>query len=177
MQDYEDVLGRICEHAKSQGLDLEHIFGIFGKKSGFITYAEFRKILELISFEISEPDFNLIVSYADENKTESFFVYDLVQQIIHAEVIAPQFQISKWIIATRELQGRTQLLDWCQDKIEDLEGEIDARFGGEDKKHTSQVITGEQFQEIIRHSIPELSEYDIDLLTLFGVRGSRRQAQ
>ena len=91
MQDYEDVLGRICEHAKSQGLDLEHIFGIFGKKSGFITYAEFRKILELISFEISEPDFNLIVSYADENKTESFFVYDLVQQIIHAEVIAPQF--------------------------------------------------------------------------------------
>lgn len=91
MQDYEDVLGRICEHAKSQGLDLEHIFGIFGKKSGFITYAEFRKILELISFEISEPDFNLIVSYADENKTDSFFVYDLVQQIIHAEVIAPQF--------------------------------------------------------------------------------------
>ena len=89
MQDYEDVLGRISEHSKSQGLDLEHIFGIFGKKSGFITYAEFRKILELISFEISESDFNLIVTYADETKSETFFVHELVQSIIHAEVIAP----------------------------------------------------------------------------------------
>lgn len=89
MQDYEDILGKISVHAKDQGLDLEHIFGIFAKKSGFITYPEFRKILELISFEISEKDFNLITMYADENKTETIFAYDLSQQIIHAEIIAP----------------------------------------------------------------------------------------
>lgn len=132
MQDYEDVLGRISEHSKSQGLDLEHIFGIFGKKSGFITYAEFRKILELISFEISEADFNLITTYADETKSESFFVYELVQSIIHAEVIAPQFQIFRWIIASRELQGRTKLLDSCFDCIGQLEADIHERFGGDD---------------------------------------------
>ena len=62
MQDYEDLLARISVHSKGQGLDLEHIFGIFAKKSGFITYAEFRKILELISFEISEPEFALITA-------------------------------------------------------------------------------------------------------------------
>lgn len=111
MQDYEDILSKISVHSKDQGLDLEHIFGIFAKKSGFITYPEFRKILELISFEISDKDFNLITTYADENKTETLFVYDLVQQIIHAEVIAPQFEIYKWIIASRELRGRTNLLD------------------------------------------------------------------
>ena len=66
-------------HAKRDGLDLEHIFGIFAKKSGFITYAEFRKILELIQFEISEKDFNLITTFADENRSETVFVYDLVQ--------------------------------------------------------------------------------------------------
>lgn len=79
MQDYEDILGRISIHSKDQGLNLDHIFSIFGKKSGFITYAEFRKILELISFEISDKEFNLITAYADENKTETIFAYDLVQ--------------------------------------------------------------------------------------------------
>ena len=153
---------------------MEHIFGIFAKKSGFITYAEFRKILELISFEISEKDFNLITAFADENKSDTLFVYDLVQQIIHAEVIAPQFEISKWIISSRELRGRTLLLDRCSEKIEELTQEINERFGDEEQKHTSKVITGEQFQEIIRSIIPELSEHDIDLLTMFGVKGSRR---
>ena len=62
MQDYEDLLARISVHSKGQGLDLEHIFGIFAKKSGFVTYAEFRKILELISFEITEPEFALITA-------------------------------------------------------------------------------------------------------------------
>ena len=79
MNDYEDVLAKIQVHSKNQGLDLEHIFGIFAKKSGFITYAEFKKILELITFEISEKDFNLITTFADENRSETLFVYDLVQ--------------------------------------------------------------------------------------------------
>ena len=113
MQDYEDVLGRISVHSKSQGLDLEHIFGIFAKKSGFINYSEFKKILELISFEISDKDFNLITMYADENRQGTIFVHDFVQQIIYAEVIAPQFEVYKWIIASRELQGRTHLIDSC----------------------------------------------------------------
>ena len=143
MNDYEDILGRIQVHSKKQNLDLEHIFGIFAKKSGFITYAEFRKILELITFEISEKDFNLITTFADENRTETLFVYDLVQQIIHAEVIAPQFEIYKWIIASRELGGRTLLLDKCAEKIEEIKEDINIRFGDEDGKHTSQVITGE----------------------------------
>ena len=89
MQDYEDLLARISVHSKGQGLDLEHIFGIFAKKSGFITYAEFRKILELISFEITEPEFALLTAHADEHRTETLFVLELVPQIIYAEVVAP----------------------------------------------------------------------------------------
>ena len=76
---------------------------MFAKKNGFIRYKDFRSILKLIDFNITEADFNLIITFADENKTETLFVHDLVQQIIHAEVIAPIFSISKWIIASREL--------------------------------------------------------------------------
>jgi Ca2+-binding EF-hand superfamily protein len=79
MQDYEDVLARISVHSTQQGLDLEHIFGIFAKKSGFINYSEFRKILELIAFVITEKDFSLITMYADENQQGTIFVHDLVQ--------------------------------------------------------------------------------------------------
>ena len=85
--------------------------------------------------------------------------------------------MNKWIIASRELRARTHLLDACQDCIEHLAHEIDARFGGDAQKHTSQVITGDQFQEILRAQLPELGEEDIGLLTAFGVKGSRRQAQ
>jgi len=45
--------------------------------------------LELISFVITEKDFNLITMYADENQQGTIFVHDLVQQIIHSEIIAP----------------------------------------------------------------------------------------
>lgn len=82
--------------------------------------------------------------------------------------------MNKWIIASRELRARTHLLDACQDCIEHLAHEIDARFGGDAQKHTSQVITGDQFQEILRAQLPELGEEDIGLLTAFGVKGSRR---
>ena len=53
------------------------------------------------------------------------------------------FEISKWIIASRELQGRTMLLDKCLEQIEHLSQEINERFGDEERKHTSKVITGE----------------------------------
>ena len=176
MQDYEDILARIQEHSREQGLNLQHIFSIFAKQSGFITYAEFGKILELIGFEISERDFNLITMYADENKSETLFVYDLVQQIIHAEVVAPQFDIAKWLIASGELQGETRLLDLCQEHIDQLSHEIDVRFGDEEQKHTSKVITCEQFEEIIGATMT-ISQMSMDRLTMFGVKGSRRQAQ
>lgn len=54
LNEYEDLLGRISEHVKVQGLDLMHIFEIFCKKSGFISYADLRKIIELIGFPITE---------------------------------------------------------------------------------------------------------------------------
>lgn len=66
LNEYEDLLGRISEHVKSQGLDLMHIFEIFCKKSGFISYADLKKIIDLIDFPINEKQFELLCMYADE---------------------------------------------------------------------------------------------------------------
>lgn len=55
MNDYEDLLGRINEHVRVQGIDLLRIFEIFCKKSGgFISYDDLKKCIELLDFPISE---------------------------------------------------------------------------------------------------------------------------
>lgn len=66
LNDYEDLLGRMSQHVREQGLDLMHIFEIFCKKQGFISYPDLRKIIELIDFPITEKQFDLLTMYADE---------------------------------------------------------------------------------------------------------------
>ena len=144
-QDYEDLLARISAHVKQDDLDLEHIFEHFQKQGGLITYDNLRTILELISFEISEADFNLLTLFADENKSGQILAYDLSQQIIHAEQIAPQFEIYKWIIASRELQGKSNLLEVMVEHMDKVTAAIAEDYAGPNKAHQSKVLTGEQF--------------------------------
>ncbi len=44
-----------------------HIFEIFCKKSGFISYQDLKKIIALIDFPITEKQFDLLTMYADES--------------------------------------------------------------------------------------------------------------
>jgi Ca2+-binding EF-hand superfamily protein len=44
-----------------------HIFEIFCKKNGFITYEDLRKIIGLIDFPISEKQFELLTMHADDS--------------------------------------------------------------------------------------------------------------
>lgn len=67
LYDYEDLLSRISIHVKNLGLDLEKIFCIFSKNQSFIKYGDLRKIFELIDFNISEAEFDLMIMFADEN--------------------------------------------------------------------------------------------------------------
>ena len=39
------------------------------------------------------------------------------------------------------------------------------------------VITGEQFQNVLRRECPRMSEGELDLLARYGIKGSRRQQQ
>ena len=45
---------------------------------------------------------------------------------------------------------------------------------GSDGMHSG-VLTGEQFQDLLRDAKLQFSEYDIDLLTVYGIKGSKRQ--
>lgn len=75
---------------------MKEVFGTFTKESGFITYKQLHSILELISYPVSESEFELIKMYADENNTETIHAWDLCDQIIHAEEISTYFDIVKW---------------------------------------------------------------------------------
>ena len=54
-----------------------HIFEIFCKKSGFISYTDLHKIIELIDFKISEEEFELLIMYADDSGQQNVHAYDL----------------------------------------------------------------------------------------------------
>lgn len=109
--------------------------------------------------------------YADENNQKTIHAYDLCEQIENSETVSPQFDIQKWIIASRELQGRQNLLEIVYDNLPKLKDSIQVQ------QKDSHVLTGVQFQDIIRRDIPEMAEHDIDLLTIYSIRGSKRALQ
>lgn len=111
IQDYEDLLSRINSHVKEQGLDLMRIFDIFCKQGGFISFDDLRKILDLIEFPHTDHQFELIKRYADENNQGTLHAYEFVNQILFSKEIVPSFDIYRWIVASRELGGRYQLLE------------------------------------------------------------------
>ena len=84
-QRYEELLGKISDHVKSQDQSLLRIFEIFCKATGFIEFDQFKKILSLLEFKIAEPDFKFLCSYADENAQGNLHAYDLVDQINFAQ--------------------------------------------------------------------------------------------
>lgn len=176
MNDYEDLLGRISEHAKSQCLDIMGIFQIFCKKSGFISYGDLRKIIQLLDFDLKDSEFELIIMFADETATESIHAYELALQICEAETVAPQFDIYKWIRASLELEGRYQLLEQVFEVMPGILQSIKEEYG-HDKPYELNVLTAEQFQNVLRRECPRMSEGELDLIARYGIKGSRRTPQ
>ncbi len=83
--------------------DILRIFKIFAKQGGFITYDHLKKIFELLGVNLSETEFNLMVRFADETNDGLISAYEFASQIIYARELAPQFDVNKWIVASRAL--------------------------------------------------------------------------
>jgi hypothetical protein len=70
---------------------------------------------------------------------------DLASQITFAREIAPQFDINKWIVASRYLEGNCKILEAIFANLEvvkDIMHSESLRFGGD---QASGVLTGDQF--------------------------------
>lgn len=103
IQDYEDLLGRIAAHVRQEGLDLLRIFKIFAKQTGFVNYEHLKKIFEMVGFAMSDQEFALLVRFADESADGQVSAAEFANQVIYARELAPQFDINKWIVASRYL--------------------------------------------------------------------------
>jgi Ca2+-binding EF-hand superfamily protein len=79
------------------------IFKIFAKQQGQITYEHLKKIFDLIGFQMNEPEFNLMTRFADETGDGWISAFEFANQIVYAKELAPQFDINKWIVASRFL--------------------------------------------------------------------------
>ncbi len=112
IQDYEDLLSRVSMHVKQDGLDLMKIFKIFAKgQPACLTYENLRKIFDLIGFSMNEQEFNLMTRFADESADGLIQATEFANQIIFAKELAPQFDINKWIVASRYLNANSLLLE------------------------------------------------------------------
>jgi Ca2+-binding EF-hand superfamily protein len=173
IQDYEDLLSRINSHVKAQGLDLLRIFEIFCKQGGFISFEDLGKILNLIEFDCSDHQFELIKRYADETNQGTVHAYEFVNQIIFSKEIAPSFDIYRWIVAARELSDRYRLLEMVQVAMETMKDQLITRHGDADGRHSG-VLTAVDFADLLATECPALSMSDKDLVCRFAVKGSRR---
>ena len=80
------------------------IFKIFAKPPTMcINYDHLKKIFELVGFNLTDTEFRLLVRFADESNDGTISANEFANQIIYAREIAPQFDINKWIVASRNL--------------------------------------------------------------------------
>jgi hypothetical protein len=66
----------------------------------------------------------------------------MANQIQYAREIAPQFDISKWIVASRMLNGRYVILEKISAQTDILKDALIAEAGSEGGHHSG-VLTGE----------------------------------
>lgn len=115
IQDYEDLLSRISTFLKQNGYDdlqsVGRVFKIFAKNNGVISYEHLKKIFDMLGFVMTDVEFKLLINFADENRDGSISYQEFANQIVYAKELAPQFDINKWIVASRALLGRYYLLD------------------------------------------------------------------
>jgi len=52
---------------------------------------------------MNEPEFNLMTRFADETGDGWISAFEFANQIVYAKELAPQFDINKWIVASRFL--------------------------------------------------------------------------
>jgi hypothetical protein len=96
---------------------------------------------------------------------------------VYAKELAPQFDINKWIVSSRYLQGNGLLLERVNLHIDVLKDILQSEYGSQQAEadgRATGVLTGEQFADLLRDAKLGLSEHDLDLLTVYGIKGSRR---
>lgn len=104
------------------------IFKIFAKQNGFITYDHLKKIFELIGFSLTDLEFNLLVRFADESADGLIQASEFANQVIYARELAPQFDINKWIVASRFLQGNGLILERVLQNMDVLKDILQSEF-------------------------------------------------
>lgn len=60
------------------------------------------------------------------------------------------------------------------DHIERVQGGSKSETGKQEAKSCSKVIAGDYFQQLLRTELPTMSEPNIELITKFAIKGSRR---
>ena len=60
---------------------------------------------------MNDQEFNLLTRFADESGDGWISAFEFANQIVYAKELAPQFDINKWIVASRYLQGNGLLLE------------------------------------------------------------------
>lgn len=173
---YEEILGRIQKHVREMNLELERIFDIFQKRTGYISYIDLEKILKLIDFKITEKDFHVLTLFADNEDAGFIIGHYLLTEIKHANIIVPVFDMQLWTspAALALLDGRLQPIEIIMKKMEDLdrymkenhsytvksnedEKDEDLLAPQHDKvKYSSGVITGREFADMLKQEC----EYD-----------------
>jgi hypothetical protein len=113
--------------------------------------------------------------------------HEIVDKLKYSHHVTSEYSASRWEESTFLLEGRHELLDLCQRHFPSLSSYMDKHHSytfksnleedGEQKNVTqlsqaSSVLSGSDFQAMLRTQIPSMPENDIRILSKFAIRGS-----
>lgn len=83
-----------------------------------------------------------MTSFADEDGNGTISYQEFALAVQNAEQVAPVFDMNKWIVASRELEGRFDLLEHVNRDLDLLMDMLNTQ--SEEGKHSG-IIAGEEF--------------------------------
>ena len=125
-----------------------------------------------VDYPLTEKDLDMILQFADEEGTGKLQAFEFANEIMFSKELAPAFDISRWITASKELMSRAYILERVFEHLDLIKDFMQQDKGTNEKQ--SSILSGAEFSGVMRDAKMSLSAYDIDLLTLFSIKGSKR---
>jgi len=72
---------------------------------------QFKEVMGFVDYPLTEKDLDMILQFADEEGTGKLQAFEFANEIMFSKELAPAFDISRWITASKELMSRAYILE------------------------------------------------------------------
>lgn len=104
VEDFDEILVKICKKIKKSGIDLSRAFKLFDRdEDGELTFNEFKETMNFCNIELTDTELEIIFTFSDADGNQLLSYQEFTGSVIYAKEVQIAFDPSKWMLASRDV--------------------------------------------------------------------------